>query len=467
MTRSKVVGVVDIGKTNAKFALVDLSTLSEIAARRIPNKVVRDGPYPHYDIERLWQFVCDAISELNADHTIDVLSVTTHGAAAALIDEDGTLSLPVLDYEFEGPAQLSEEYDSLRPKFLETFTPRLPTGLNLGAQLFWQSRRFPQQFAASRWIVTYPQYWSFRFTGVAAAEPTSLGCHSDLWDFQTSGYSSLVTDEGWIEKMPPVRRPSDVLGCVKPELAARLGLGKAVPVVCGIHDTNASILPHVLSRDPPFAVISTGTWVIVCAFGASLSRLDPTRDCLANLDMFGRPVASARFMGGREYSLLMGDDNRPPPSPETIKRVLDEPIWLLPSVVSGTGPFPHRNARWNIPRDQLDAETQYVVSSFYLALMTAECLALTGADGDIIIEGPFTRNRLLLNMLAAATGRPVVAMPGNSTGTLAGAAVLAAIDSRPPLKTGARIEQGPETTTAMHSYADRWRHTVAATDAGL
>ncbi len=40
---TKVVGVVDIGKTNAKFALVDLATLGEIAVRRTPNAVQRSG----------------------------------------------------------------------------------------------------------------------------------------------------------------------------------------------------------------------------------------------------------------------------------------------------------------------------------------------------------------------------------------------------------------------------------------
>ena len=44
------VAVIDIGKTNAKVALVDLETQTEIALRRTPNTVLRDGPYPHYDI---------------------------------------------------------------------------------------------------------------------------------------------------------------------------------------------------------------------------------------------------------------------------------------------------------------------------------------------------------------------------------------------------------------------------------
>ncbi len=454
----RTVGVVDIGKSNAKFALVDLPSRREIAVRKTPNAVLSDGPYPHYDIEALWEFLCDSMAELNREHPIEALSVTTHGASAALVEANGELALPVLDYEFAGPDELAAEYDAARPAFSESFTPRLPAGLNLGAQLYWQARRFPEAFARTRWILPYPQYWSHRLTGVAASEITSLGCHTDLWNFETDLYSSLVLHEGWLEKMPQVRPASDVLGQVTPVLSVRLGLRAHVPVHSGIHDSNASLLPHLLDRQPPFSVVSTGTWVVVFAAGGNLSRLDPARDCLANIDAFGRPVPSARFMGGRDFSQLCGDA---PVTPHeaAIARVLEEAIVLSPSVTEGSGPFPLRKAHWNKPAHTIDRETVLVGVSFYLAMMTAECLELTGADGDIVVEGPFTANRLYLQMLASATGRRVIAMTGSATGTSIGAALLAR-----PAGAGA----GPKApqqivpgTPEMAHYARRWREVVA------
>lgn len=454
----RIVGVVDIGKSNAKFAVVDLESRSEIAVRKIPNTVVRDGPYPHYDIPALWDFLCGSIADLNREHPLDALSVTTHGASAALIDADGELALPALDYEFTGPDELAAEYDARRPEFSESFTPRLPAGLDLGAQLFWQARRFPEAFARTKWILPYPQYWSFRLSGVAASEITSLGCHTDLWNFETDLYSSLVLKQGWLEKMPQVRPAFDVLGLTLPGLAVKLGLRSHVPVHCGIHDSNASLLPHLLEREPPFSVVSTGTWVIVCTPGGDLGRLDPERDCLANLDAFGRTVPSARFMGGREFSQLCGEEPIPPHE-AAIARVLEEAIVLLPSVTEGSGPFPHRKAHWNKPAHTIDKETGFVAISFYLAMMTAECLALTGAEGDIVVEGPFTANRLYLQMLSAATARRVVAMTGSATGTSIGAALLArtaGADTSP--KAPHQIVAGsPE----MALYAGRWRAMVA------
>ncbi len=75
--------------------------------------------------------------------------------------------------------------------------------------------------------------------------------------------------------------------------------------------SNASLLPHLASRKPPFTIVSTGTWVILMAPGLSIEGLDPTDDTLANVDVEGRPVATARFMGGREYSMIAGAPIQP------------------------------------------------------------------------------------------------------------------------------------------------------------
>lgn len=99
-----------------------------------------------------------------------------------------------------------------------------------------------------------------------------------------------------------------------------------MPVHVGIHDFERTLLlPHLLEHSPPFSVVSTGTWVIVFAPGGDLAALDPARDCLANLDAFGRPVPSARFMGGREYAQLLGHNLPGHVSDAAVARVLTMP----------------------------------------------------------------------------------------------------------------------------------------------
>lgn len=456
MTRN--VTVIDIGKTNAKVALVDLATSSEVALRTVANEPVRQGQYPHHDVERLWAFILGSLAEIDREQRIDAISITTHGATGVLVDASGELALPVLDYEFDGPDALARDYDTIRPAFSETGTPRLPAGLNLGAQLFWQQKRFPADFARTAAMLMYPQYWALRLTGVAASEVTSLGCHTDLWNPWKADFSSLVDRLQWRRLMAPVRQAKDRLGPILPALARQTGLDPQTPVFCGLHDSNASLLPHLLSSKPPFSVVSTGTWVVSMAVGGSKVRLDPARDTLVNVNALGDPVPSARFMGGREFSLLTEGQSENW-TEDDVATVLARKTSLLPSTQQGSGPFPHRTASW-FNADGMSAGQRFVAISFYLALMTATCLDLIGAEGSTIVEGPFARNRLFTRMLAAATARAVTASEA-ATGTSIGVALLAS-DGAAAKNHGERTE--PPADPAWLDYVRAWRTMIDPCD---
>ncbi|MBB3594200.1 sugar (pentulose or hexulose) kinase [Rhizobium sp. BK529] len=444
------IAVLDIGKTNAKVVVLDSATGAEIVVRKQPNTVVRDGLYPHYDIEALWSFALASLKAFAGAPGFDAISITTHGAAAALLDADGGLAMPVIDYEHEYPQDIRDAYDALRPPFAETFSPRLTMGLNVGAQLHYQKTAFPEEFAKATTILTYAQYWSARLTGVAANEATSLGCHTDLWNPKTGAYSSLVDALAIRDRMAPLRSAFDALGPLLPDIAAEIGL--SVPVYCGIHDSNASLLPHLVGRDAPFAVVSTGTWVINFGVGGDLDHLDAKRDALANIDAYGRAVPSSRFMGGREFEILSAEIGQVSDAAAgaAIGDVVGKNIMLLPNVASGSGPFPGKASRW-VGAEGGSREERYAVACLYLALMTEACLGLIGAKGPVIVEGPFALNETYLSLLAALTGRDTMALPG-STGTSQGAALLTGVK---PVS-GAEKHFAPSAIPGLSDYRERW-----------
>ncbi|MCX2725249.1 FGGY-family carbohydrate kinase [Roseibium salinum] len=460
MTAVKHVGVIDIGKTNAKVAVVDVERQREIGVLTRPNQVLDAPPYPHYDLEGHWRFICDALGELHAVHGIDAISVTTHGASAVLLDSRGGLAAPMLDYEFGGPDSLAAEYDAVRPDFSETGSPRLGMGLNLGAQLFWLLKSDPGLLDRISAVVTYPQYWTYRLTGVLANEVTSLGCHTDLWCPSGNRYSSLVERLGLSGKMAPVMRAADRFGEILPEIAARTGLPAGIPVSCGIHDSNASLYPHLLKRQSPFSVVSTGTWVIALSIGGEAASLDPDRDTLINVNAFGHPVPSARFMGGREFEIVLNGHGREC-SQEDVAGVLEKDIMLFPAVDPRSGPFQGRQHRWRAGEASLSDGERYAALSFYLALTTGECLAMTGARGPVIVEGPFSQNRLYLDMLQAATGRLVEASEGSVTGTSVGAALLVADGGLKPVRVPAGGGEASIPDPRFRSYAAKWQASVS------
>lgn len=453
MTPIRNVAVIDVGKTNGKAALFDVVEGRESHVHSTANTVLRDGPYPHYDIEGLWTFFLDSLRRIGAEERIDAIAIAAHGASITLVDAEGNLALPMLDYEFDGPDTLKAEYDAIRPPFSETGSPRLVCGLNVGAQLFWQASTFPGDFARVTSIIPYPQYWAMRLTGERASEPTSIGAHTDLWNPHAKRYSSLVDRMGWRGLMPPVGSAFDILGTLKPEIAAAAGLPATTPVFSGIHDSNASLLTHLKSDDPPFSVVSTGTWVICFSVGGRQVALDEARDTLVNVNAFGDPVPSARFMGGRVFAMLDAD-SRARISGSDRDDVLDGGVMLLPAVPDDSGPFVGRKGGWKGDPGTLAPGGYLYAVSLYLGMMTSVSLELIGADGPVVVEGPLAANATFLETLQAVTGRPVMT-GGGVTGTSAGTALLAlGRDAR--ITSHSRVAMlSPDPRIA--TYAAEWR----------
>ena len=453
MTR-EMTFVLDVGKSNIKANLFDADGGMHLE-RAVRNSVLPAPPYPHVDVAALWAFCLASLTEAGRQQTIDAIVVTTHGATGALIGETD-LELPILDYEFTGVEAIESSYAMLRAPFHDTFSPPLPGGLNLGRQLAWQSLRFEEQFLKARRLLMYPQYWTWRMTGAALLEATSLGAHTDLWQPRLAAPSSLARALGVTGLLPPMARAYDVAGKLRDNLVAQCGLSSAPDVLVGIHDSNASILPHLASRTPPFTVVSTGTWVIIFGLGLPYDSLDPKRDQLANIDVEGRPIACARFMGGREYAAIMGDVEATP-TMEAARGLMQDEVFALPSFVQGTGPFPMRPGHIEGAVDT--PEGRATLATLYTVLMTDYCLDQLGArQGDLIIEGSFAGNPVYSTLLAALRPAQPVFVSRGAAGASRGAAMLANWPAARVLDGDlARAAQGPF-AAEFRAYRNAWRY---------
>ncbi|MET3432469.1 sugar (pentulose or hexulose) kinase [Herbaspirillum seropedicae] len=411
------IAVFDIGKTNIKLTLVDEHG-QELAVRRRPNQPCQDGPYPHHDVAAIEAWLLEHLAALARQWRIRAIVPVTHGATAALVDEAGIV-LPVADYEHDfalPPAH--RPYESLRPPFAQSASPLLGMGLNLGRQLYWQSQRYPDAFARARYLLMYPQYWSWRLSGVAAGELSSLGCHTDLWQPGQQCYSSLLAQCNWTPLMPPLRAAWERLGPLRPELAQRTGLPADCAVLCGVHDSNASLLRYLRGAGGgPRIVLSSGTWLIAAALDGCVSGLREEADMLANVNVLGAPVACMRFMGGREFAQIAGDDL--PCSAEQLQALIDAQVFALPCFSECGGPFAGRRGSI-VGQAPQQPGSRYALATLYCALMTAYCLDALDAPGEVVVEGSFTSNPHFAALLAALASRTVYRSSDASGTTLGG-----------------------------------------------
>jgi L-fuculokinase len=449
------VAVLDIGKTNTKLVVFDAAgkVVGERSQVSAPLEPDARWPYLRLDTERAWAFYLAALKDVGAEFPIGAVSVAAHGAAGVLVTNEGVAAPPV-DYEFDGFAGVDAEYDALRPPFEESLTPNLPRGLNLGRQIFYVERKFPDAFARARAFLAWPQYWSWRLSGIVASEVTTIAAHSDLWRPMEGRLSSMVERLAWTRLFPPMRRAWETLGPLKREVAAATGLSPDVRVVCGAHDSNASLIPHLAARSDPFTVVSTGTWAILMAVGGK-GRLDPNADMLMNVDVRGRPVPTARFMGGREFAVLAGD--HPAEAHEAdVAAIVAAGVMATPAFSDQGGPFGGRKGRI-VGEAPTTPAGRTALATLYVALMTAHVLDRLEAPGDIIVEGGFNRSPAFAAVLAGLMpGRNVVVAP--TSGAAEGAAMLARWGEphAPPRLAPAEVWRIP----GLAEYRKRWEQAL-------
>ncbi len=449
--------VLDVGKTLPKLTLWSPDgQLVDRQSRR--NSVQGGGAYPALDVQGTIDWLGVVLAGFARQGEIAAIIPVAHGAAAVVLTEDGGW-LPPVDYEAEIPADIRTGYSAVRDPFAVTGSPALPAGLNLGAQLFWLDALEPDN-ARRGTIVTWPQFWAWLLSGVAASEVSSLGTHTDLWCPANGCPSPLSQNRGWAPRMAPLRRACDVLGPVREEWRVRCGLPEDCVVLCGVHDSNAALLAarlHSEAGTRELTVLSTGTWFIAMRSGGAPAALAETRDCLINVDVFGAPVPSSRFMGGREVELI--EDGAPIDAGaeadallRRAQRLIADDICALPGFQRGVGPFPDAAGGWTgvRPGDALDRRA---AASLYLALMADTSLDLIGSAERLVIEGRFAADTLFTRALAALRPQQSVYLSEMADNVPLGALSL----FNPDIGANLRLESVAPLDIDLSGYAARWR----------
>lgn len=464
--------VLDVGKTLTKLSLWS-RTGALVARETRPNQRVDAGAYVALDAEGIEAWAAEVLRGFTTHGRIAAIVPVAHGAAVAVL-RDGRLACPSPDYEAKPPVSVRDTYDSHRDAFAETGSPGLPDGLNAAVQLAWLEDLHPDLLGDGAVILTWAQYWAWKLSGVAATEVTSLGCHSDLWRPMAAAPSGLAVARGWDKALAPLRRADDVLGTITADWAERTGLPADVQVHCGLHDSNAALLAargfaEIAGEEA--TVLSTGTWFVAMRSpgrdaSMDIARLSESRDCLVNVDAYGVPVPSARFMGGREIEILSGIDARridiKPDQPALLAAtptVLAARAMVLPTFTPGVGPFPAGQGRWlNAPEDHYAIRAAVCL---YAALVADASLSLIGARRAILVEGRFAEAEVFVRALASLRPDDAIYVSNAQHDVSYGALRLIGVAGAPP----APLERVKPLDIDISGYAAEWRRLAAGMEA--
>ncbi|HTI12544.1 MAG TPA: FGGY family carbohydrate kinase [Puia sp.] len=310
-----VIAILDTGKTNKKMFLFDENYKIVWEQSTSFSETTDEQGDACEDVDKLTAWVKDAYRELQQlkDFEIKAVNFSAYGASLVHIDKAGLPAAPLYNYLKPFPDGLKKKfYDKYGGEVTFSMLTASPVlgSLNSGMQLYRIKEEQPELFDRIRCSLHLPQYVSFLITGQRYSDITSIGCHTNLWNFSQDHYHEWVYREGITDKLAPLMSSTSVVTIPRPSAIAATGpssradrLPGGLPVGIGLHDSSAAMIPYLESFQEPFVLISTGTWCIsMNPFNkAPLTVAELQKDCLCYMSYQGRPVKASRLFAGYEH----------------------------------------------------------------------------------------------------------------------------------------------------------------------
>ena len=410
MSKTDVIAIFDVGKTNKKLLLFDqyYKIVFERSAKFL--ETVDEDNEACENLDSLKQSVVDALREVFADDRFNIKAInfTTYGASFVYINEKGQELTPLYNYLKAYPDDLKQKFyegNGGEEQFsLETASPVLGS-LNSGMQFFRLKHLQPEIFHQTKYALHLPQYMSFQISGVACTDITSIGCHTNLWDFQQNNYHSWVNAEGLCRKFPALL-PSDTVLPAKFE-------GHETITGVGLHDSSAALIPYLVSFEEPFALISTGTWGITLnPFNNDpLTAQELQQDCLCYLSYSGKAVKASRIFSGyiheEQTKKLAQHFKKSNSAYKTIRfdekiiarlRSREQIYFQIDSKNPTASVFEHRNLAGF--KHYREAYHQLIMDLVAAQIASAQIVLKNTAVKRLFVDGGFSKNSIFMNLLA-------------------------------------------------------------------
>lgn len=410
MNTIPVIAIFDVGKTNKKLFLFDqyYKIVFERSARFL--ETVDEDNDPCENIERLKQSMTEALTEVFADGRFDIKAINfaTYGASFVYINEEGKELTPLYNYLKTYPAALKQQfyktYGGEDAFSLVSASPVLGS-LNSGMQLFRLKYKNPSVFTQTKYALHLPQYMSFQISGKACSDLTSIGCHTNLWNFETNQYHDWVKQEGIFEKLPEIVSSDNV--------TPASFSGHEIVTGIGLHDSSAALIPYLVSFREPFALISTGTWCITLnPFNDQpLTAEELEQDCLCFLSFSGKPVKASRLFSGyiheqqaKRIATHFKKSNAAYRNIRFDEKVIQklknnpEPELNITASKPETSIFALRNL--DAFKNYKEAYHRLVMDLVAMQVRSTNLVLKNTAVKRIFVDGGFSKNSIFMNLLA-------------------------------------------------------------------
>lgn len=227
----------DVGTSACKASVVDAEGRILRHARVEYEPVSPQPGYIEIDPELVWRAVREALSAVAAPD-VTALSIASFGEACVMLDAaDQPLARSIYYSDVRGTDEVADVLAGFDVREARAITGTRANPMFTLCKLLWTKKHCPALFERAQHIMLFGDYLGFLLTGERAIDH-SLASRTMLFDIRKRVWSKEMIgafglDEGLFSTAV---RTGEIIGQLRPSLAADLGLPEGVRVVAGGHD---------------------------------------------------------------------------------------------------------------------------------------------------------------------------------------------------------------------------------------
>jgi rhamnulokinase len=424
----------DFGAESGRAVLAHLQSgiLTTEEVHRFANEPVEYGGSLHWDVARLWFEVRKALARLG-EIELAGIGVDAWGVDYALLGERGELLQNPYHYRDRRTEGVVEEVLRNVPReeiYKATGIQFMP--INTLYQLFAARRQTPELLKAAKYLLTIPDLFNYWLTGSAVCEFTNATTTQMVDPVKRAWATGLMQRLELPAHLPaPIVEPGSIIGPLLPDIAGNSSLAGTTVIAPACHDTGSAVAA-ISARDGT-AFLSSGTWSLL---GTELDSPVITSDALRlNFTNEGGVNGTTRLLknvmglwmlqGCRQSWVAqgLGSDYRELielATREASFRHLvdpdDDSFLRPPDMLAAIDRFCTRTHQ-PVPQEPgayVRAVLESLAFKYRLVLRNLEQVCGKSIE-QIRIIGGGSKNRLLNQLTADATGRRVLAGPAEAT----------------------------------------------------
>jgi len=281
--RQKYVLAIDLGTSGPKTALISVyGEVLDSEFQATPIILLPDGG-AEQDPDGWWDAIMSTAKKvlgknLVLPENIVAVSVTTQWSGTVALDQEGKHLMNAIIWMdsrgaesvkaiLKGPIKI-EGYPLFKMMTWLKLTGGAPSqsGKDSLCHILWLKQNAPELYRKTYKFLDPKDYINLRLTGKYAATYDSILLHwvTDNRDPSHVVYSDKLLKMAGIErsKMPDLIQATDILGPVKKEIAAELGLKEGTPVIGGTPDVPSAAVGSGAVRDyEGHFYIGTSSWI--------------------------------------------------------------------------------------------------------------------------------------------------------------------------------------------------------------